>query len=121
MYSYKTALKCSICSHASSACFQELPQERLLIAGLGCASAEFMFEETREYVKNRKAFGRTLAHLQVRARARSSCDVIALFFVTLILYALVFAVADDTAQTCRAEDRDLSGENVLRQLRAATQ
>ena len=47
-------------------CLQELPQERLLIAGLGCASSEFMFEETREYVKNRKAFGRTLSHLQVR-------------------------------------------------------
>ena len=35
-----------------------------MIAGLGTASCEFMFEETRNYVRGRKAFGRTLAHLQ---------------------------------------------------------
>ncbi|XP_074653072.1 long-chain specific acyl-CoA dehydrogenase, mitochondrial-like [Tubulanus polymorphus] len=43
---------------------QELPQERLLIAGIGQANAEFMFEETRNYVKQRKAFGKTISHLQ---------------------------------------------------------
>lgn len=43
----------------------ELPQERLLIANLGMASCEFMFEEARKYVRERKAFGRTLAKLQV--------------------------------------------------------
>ncbi|XP_053141172.1 long-chain specific acyl-CoA dehydrogenase, mitochondrial-like isoform X2 [Hemicordylus capensis] len=42
----------------------ELPQERLLIATLAIASCEFMFEETRNYVKQRKAFGKTIAHLQ---------------------------------------------------------
>ncbi|CAL1597936.1 unnamed protein product [Knipowitschia caucasica] len=42
----------------------ELPQERLLIAGMALASAEFMFEETRSYVMQRKAFGKTIAHLQ---------------------------------------------------------
>lgn len=42
----------------------ELPQERLVIAGMALASAEFMFEETRNYVLQRKAFGKTIAHLQ---------------------------------------------------------
>ncbi|EMP24293.1 Long-chain specific acyl-CoA dehydrogenase, partial [Chelonia mydas] len=39
-------------------------QERLLIADMALASCEFMFEETRNYVKQRKAFGKTIAHLQ---------------------------------------------------------
>ncbi|KAF3857420.1 hypothetical protein F7725_009279 [Dissostichus mawsoni] len=43
----------------------ELPQERLAIAGMAIASCEFMFEETRNYVMQRKAFGKTIAHLQV--------------------------------------------------------
>nr|CAB3219676.1 long-chain specific acyl-CoA dehydrogenase, mitochondrial-like [Phallusia mammillata] len=43
---------------------QELPQERLLIANLCMAACEFMFEETRDYVKQRKAFGKTLSQLQ---------------------------------------------------------
>ncbi|NP_957475.1 long-chain specific acyl-CoA dehydrogenase, mitochondrial [Danio rerio] len=43
----------------------ELPQERLLIAVMGLASCEFMFEESRNYVMQRKAFGRTIADLQV--------------------------------------------------------
>lgn len=40
-------------------------KERLLIADMALASCEFMFEETRNYVKQRKAFGKTIAHLQV--------------------------------------------------------
>lgn len=44
---------------------QELPQERLLIADMGIASAEAIFEETRTYCKERKAFGKTIADLQV--------------------------------------------------------
>ncbi|RUS78937.1 hypothetical protein EGW08_013315 [Elysia chlorotica] len=43
----------------------ELPQERLLIGIMAIASCEFMFEETRKYVKERKAFGKTLSKLQV--------------------------------------------------------
>ena len=43
---------------------QELPQERLLIANLCLGACEFMFEETRDYVKQRKAFGKTLSKLQ---------------------------------------------------------
>lgn len=42
----------------------ELPQERLVIASMALASSEFMFEETRNYVLQRKAFGKTIAHLQ---------------------------------------------------------
>ncbi|XP_037552283.1 long-chain specific acyl-CoA dehydrogenase, mitochondrial isoform X2 [Nematolebias whitei] len=42
----------------------ELPQERLSVADMAIASCEFMFEETRNYVMQRKAFGKTLAHLQ---------------------------------------------------------
>ncbi|XP_029942043.1 long-chain specific acyl-CoA dehydrogenase, mitochondrial [Salarias fasciatus] len=42
----------------------ELPQERLLIADMAIASCEFMFEETRNYVMQRKAFGKTISHLQ---------------------------------------------------------
>uniref|UniRef100_G1SRD2 KAT8 regulatory NSL complex subunit 1 like n=1 Tax=Oryctolagus cuniculus TaxID=9986 RepID=G1SRD2_RABIT len=39
-------------------------QERLLIADLAVSAGEFMFEETRNYVKQRKAFGKTVAHIQ---------------------------------------------------------
>ncbi|XP_041460853.1 long-chain specific acyl-CoA dehydrogenase, mitochondrial-like [Lytechinus variegatus] len=43
----------------------QLPRERLIVA-VGCqAHAEFMFEETRNYVRQRKAFGKTLSNLQV--------------------------------------------------------
>ncbi len=41
-------------------------QERLLIAVMAIASCEFMFEETRNYVMQRKAFGKTIADLQVK-------------------------------------------------------
>lgn len=43
---------------------QELPQERMLIADIGCAAAEACYEWTREYVKERKAFKGTLSDLQ---------------------------------------------------------
>ncbi len=43
---------------------KELPQERLSIAVGSLASAEWMFEETRAYVMDRKAFGATLSSLQ---------------------------------------------------------
>lgn len=43
---------------------QELPQERMLIANLCMGACEFMFEETRDYVKQRKAFGKRIADLQ---------------------------------------------------------
>jgi len=43
----------------------ELPQERLTIGIHACAHAEFIFEETRNYVQQRKAYGKTLTNLQV--------------------------------------------------------
>ncbi|KAL5010255.1 hypothetical protein ScPMuIL_012560 [Solemya velum] len=43
---------------------KELPQERLIIAVMATASSEWMFEETRNYVKQRKAFGKTISNLQ---------------------------------------------------------
>jgi len=45
---------------------QELPQERLLIADMGVASAEAVFEMSRDYVNERKAFKGRLSDLQVR-------------------------------------------------------
>ena len=42
----------------------ELPQERLAIGINACAASEWMFEETRAYVMNRKAFGGALSNLQ---------------------------------------------------------
>lgn len=42
----------------------ELPQERLLIGLMSCANAEWQFEETRAYLRSRKAFGKTLSNLQ---------------------------------------------------------
>lgn len=42
----------------------QLPQERLIIAVAAVASSEAIFEETREWVKQRKVFGRRVADLQ---------------------------------------------------------
>ena len=42
----------------------ELPQERLLVADMALASAEACFEWTRTFVKERKAFGASLADKQ---------------------------------------------------------
>jgi len=42
----------------------ELPQERLALGISSVAHCEWMFEETKSYVNNRKAFGTTLAGLQ---------------------------------------------------------
>lgn len=47
-------------------------KERLLIADMALAGSEFMFEETRNYVRQRKAFGKTVAHLQVSLN-RETC------------------------------------------------
>ena len=42
----------------------ELPQERLIIASMAIASSEALYEITRSYIKERKAFGSELAKLQ---------------------------------------------------------
>jgi len=43
---------------------EQLPQERLIIAVHSAAHCEVMFEETRAWVKQRKAFGRHVSDLQ---------------------------------------------------------
>lgn len=43
---------------------KELPQERLLIADMSTAKAEFMFENTRDYIRERSAFGKPIAAMQ---------------------------------------------------------
>lgn len=43
---------------------QDLPQERMIIANMSVASSEYLFEITREYVKERIAFGKRIADLQ---------------------------------------------------------
>jgi len=43
---------------------QELPQERLLIADMGVSAAEAVFEWSREYARDRKAFKGSLSDLQ---------------------------------------------------------
>ena len=42
-----------------------IPQERLLVGTMVMAHCEWMFETTRAYVKERKAFGKTLSSLPV--------------------------------------------------------
>jgi len=52
-------------NHGFYMLMQELPQERLMVGIGAVAHCEWMFETTREYVKQRKAFGKTIAGLQV--------------------------------------------------------
>ncbi|XP_046385680.1 long-chain specific acyl-CoA dehydrogenase, mitochondrial-like [Ischnura elegans] len=51
-------------NHGFMYLMNQLPRERLLIGITAVAHCEWMFEETRSYVGNRKAFGCTLADLQ---------------------------------------------------------
>jgi len=51
-------------NHGFYELMEQLPQERLLIGIMSTSNCEWMFETTRTYVKERKAFGRTLSHLQ---------------------------------------------------------
>jgi len=44
---------------------KELPQERLLIGAMSVAKAEFMFEDTRDYIRQRVAFGKPIASMQM--------------------------------------------------------
>merc|ERR1711941_113094 len=44
---------------------KELPQERLLIGAMSNANCEYMFETTRDYIRDRKAFGGPLAKMQL--------------------------------------------------------
>merc|ERR1719228_329710 len=61
----------------------QLPQERLIIAVHSAAHAEVMFEETRDWVRQRKAFGRTVADLQtVHQKLDSSMASMAKYWAT---------------------------------------
>jgi len=44
---------------------KELPQERLLIGDMSVAKAEMMYEKTRDYILDRKAFGAPIAKMQL--------------------------------------------------------
>merc|ERR1719186_1319806 len=44
---------------------KELPQERLLIGDMSVAKCEFMYEKTRDYILERKAFGAPIAKMQL--------------------------------------------------------
>lgn len=87
----------------------ELPQERLCIGIHACAHAEFMFEVTKQYVMQRKAYGKTLSNLQVHGHVLSSS------FSNLTLYCnLVVVHTDSSAQTGRDEDGDLRDSGFYR-------
>lgn len=51
-------------NHGFYMLMSELPQERFLIGVMSTANCEWMFETTRDYVKQRKAFGKTISALQ---------------------------------------------------------
>lgn len=53
-----------------------------MIAALSLAGSEFIFEETRNYVMQRKAFGKTIADLQVHF-------VVCFFLFAYVLFAYV--------------------------------
>ena len=50
---------------------KQLALERIIVAGWSQAHSEQMFEVTREYVKERKVFGKKVADLQVSVSRRS--------------------------------------------------
>ena len=78
---------------------QELPQERLLISNLCMAACEFMFEETRDYVKQRKAFGKTLSKLQTiqHKLAEMKTEVSAMKLVMLGFCWFIFRSATENS------------------------
>lgn len=79
-------------------------QERLMIADMAVASCEFMFEETRNYVLQRKAFGKTIAHLQVCTA--TFCNSVRLCCLKRLRLT---SRTDRAAQTGGAKDRNLRG------------
>lgn len=51
-------------NHGFYQLMEQLPQERLVLAILSIAHCEAMFEDVRDWVKQRKAFGKRIADLQ---------------------------------------------------------
>ena len=68
---------------------KELPQERLNVGIAGCARSEAMFEWTRKYVKERKAFGKTISSLQVYLSVTLLCP---LLFSDWLNYAMAESI-----------------------------
>lgn len=60
-----------------------------MIAVLSLAGSEFIFEETRNYVMQRKAFGKTIADLQVHFVV---CSLLLFFFFCLLMFCLLMFV-----------------------------
>ena len=67
----------------------ELPQERLLIAVNAISNAEACFEWTRTFVKERKAFGSTIASLQTVKHKMATLKYV-IRFLLLVHYVLWF-------------------------------
>ena len=65
----------------------ELPQERLSIAVQAQANAEACFEWTRNFVKERKAFGSTIASLQTVKHKMATLKYDSLIYDTVVSYS----------------------------------
>ncbi len=89
----------------------ELPQERLGIGIAACAYCEWMFEETREYVEGRKAFGRTVSALQTvqhrMAELKTSIAVCRAFIDECIECHNAGTLTSDTASMAKYWATDL--------------
>lgn len=89
----------------------ELPQERLGLAINACANCEWMFEETREYAGNRKAFGSTLSKLQTVqhrfAELKTSIAVCRAFIDQCISLHLHRKLSNETASMAKYWATDL--------------
>jgi len=93
---------------------QELPQERLLIADIAVAAAEAMFEWTRMYTKERKAFGKTIADLQTTrhkmAELKTSLSVARAFIDQCLLLHSEGNLTTSTASMAKYWGSDLQNK-----------
>lgn len=96
----------------------ELPQERLLIASMGLASAEAVFELTRKYVKERKAFGKPLDNLQTirhkMAEIKTELAVGRSFVDSCVLLHQQKRLDSATASMCKYWVTDLQNRSIDR-------
>jgi len=92
----------------------ELPQERLALAVNATASCEYMFEATREYVMQRKAFGGTLSSLQTiqhkMAELKTSIAVCRSFIDECIAQHNIGQLGNDTASMAKYWSTDLESK-----------
>ena len=75
---------------------EQLPQERLIIAVHSAAHCENMFEQTRAWVRQRKAFGKSVSDLQVvqhkLAEIKTSIAVCRSVDITALLAGVTFMI-----------------------------